>query len=54
MTLGEFAILLDADPKWVQNAAAALGGVRFTVPGAERLPVARALAESTGMSLARA
>jgi hypothetical protein len=29
MTLAEFAYLLDVDPKWVQNAAAALAVRRF-------------------------
>lgn len=55
MTLAEFAYLLDVDPKWVQNAAAALGGsLRYTLPTAQRLAVARALAETAGMSLPRA
>lgn len=55
MTLAEFAYLLDADPKWVQNAAAALRGrLRYTLPSAQRLAVARALAETAGMPLPRA
>jgi hypothetical protein len=55
MTLAQFAYLLDADPKWVQNAAAALGGsLRYTLPTAQRLAVARALAETAGMPLPRA
>ncbi len=55
MTLGEFACLLDTDPKWVQNAAAALGGsLRYTLPTARRLALARALAETAGMPLPRA
>jgi hypothetical protein len=55
MTLAEFAYLLDADPKWVQNAAAALGGsLRYTLPTARRLAVARALAETVDMPLSRA
>lgn len=55
MTLGEFAYLLDADPKWVQNAAAALGGsLRYSLPTAQRLAVARALADTGGMPLPRA
>ena len=33
MTLAEFAYVLDVDPKWVQNAAAALGGSRSLVLG---------------------
>ena len=55
MTLAEFAYLLDADPKWVQNAAAALGGsLRYTLPTARRLAVARALARTADMPLPRA
>jgi hypothetical protein len=55
MTLAEFAFLLDADPKWVQNAAAALGGsLRYTLPTARRLAVARALAQTADMPLPRA
>jgi hypothetical protein len=55
MTLAEFAYLLDADPKWVQNAAATLGGsLRYTLPTARRLAIARALAETTDMPLPRA
>jgi hypothetical protein len=54
VTLAEFAYLLDVDPKWVQNAAAALGGsLRYTLPSAQRLAVARALAETAGMPLPR-
>ena len=52
MTLAEFAYLLDVDPKWVQNTAAALGGsLRYTIPSARRLAVARALAETAGMPM---
>jgi hypothetical protein len=55
VTLAEFAYLLDVSPKWVQNAAAALGGsLRYTLPSAQRMAVARALAETTGMPLPRA
>ncbi len=55
MTLAEFAYLLDADPKWVQNAAAALGGeLRYTLATARRLAVARALSRSGDMPLPRA
>lgn len=55
MTLAEFAYLLDTDPKWVQNAAGALGGsLPYTLPAAQRLAVARALAETTDMPLSRA
>ena len=32
MTLGEFAYVLDVDPKWVQNAGAALRSpLRYTL-----------------------
>jgi hypothetical protein len=55
MTLGEFAYLLEVDPKWVQNASAVLGGsLRYTLPVAQRLAVARALTASTGVPLPRA
>jgi hypothetical protein len=55
VTLAEFACLLDVHPKWVQNAAAALGGsLRYTLPAAQRLAVARALAETAGTPLPRA
>lgn len=55
MTLAEFAYLLDEDPKWVQNASAALGGsLRYTLPTARRLAVARALAVTADMPLPRA
>jgi hypothetical protein len=55
MTLAEFAYLLDADPKWVQNAAAVLGGsLRYTLPSAQRLAVARALVTAADMPLPRA
>src|SRR3989442_14357000 len=52
MTLAEFAYMLDVDPKWVQNVAAALGGsLRYTLPSAQRLAVARALAETAGIPM---
>ena len=52
MTLAEFAYLLDVDPKWVQNTAAALSSsLRYTIPSARRLAVARALAETAGMPM---
>lgn len=55
MTLAQFAYLLDVDPKWVQNAAAALGGsLRYTLPTAQRLAIARALADTADMPLPRA
>lgn len=55
MTLGEFAYLLDVDPKWVQNVAANLGGsLRYTLQTAQRLAVARALAEALAVPMPRA
>src|ERR1043166_9489506 len=55
MTLGEFAYLLDADPKWVQNVVAALGGsLRYTLPTARRLAIARALSRHLDVPIARA
>lgn len=54
MTLGEFATLLGTDPKWVQNAATALGGgLTFTLSRARRLAVARALSDATDAPLSR-
>ncbi len=50
MTLGEFAYLLDVDPKWLQNAAAALGRrIPYTIRAAERVAVARALIQGLGV-----
>jgi predicted nucleotidyltransferase len=55
MTLGEFAYVLDVDPKWVQNAGAALGTpLRYTLATAQRLAVARALSDALGTPLPRA
>src|SRR5260221_3707440 len=55
MTLGEFAYLLDADPKWIQNVAAALGGsLRYTLPAARRVAIARALSRHLDVPIARA
>ena len=55
MTLGEFAYVLDVDPKWVQNAGAALGSpLRYTLATAQCLAVARALSDALGMPLPRA
>lgn len=55
MTLGEFAYVIDAEPKWVQNAAAVLDDrLAHTLPAARRLVVARALNAEAGMPLARA
>lgn len=50
MTLGEFAYVLDVEPKWVQNAAATVeGGVPYTLAGARRTGLARALIAAVGM-----
>ena len=55
MTLGEFAYLLNVDAKWVQNVAASLGGrMRYTLRTAQRLAVARALADALGASMPQA
>ncbi len=55
MTLGELAYLLDVDPKWVQNAAAALGRrLPYTLLTARKLAVTRSLVDATGMPLPRA
>ena len=55
MTLGEFAYVIDADPKWVLNAAAVLGDpLPYTLPAARRLVVARALNAEAGMPVGRA
>lgn len=44
MTLAEFAVLVDASPKWVLNTRAVLGPViRYTMPVAERLALMRQL-----------
>ena len=55
MTLAQFAIALGADPKWVQNAGAALGRqLRYTPEEARRLGLARMIQGATGMPLQRA
>ncbi len=55
MTLGEFAYVLDVDPKWLQNAAAALGrGIPYTIRAAQRLAIARALIRALGVPFPRA
>jgi hypothetical protein len=55
MTLGQFAAMMGAPPRWVQNASAVL---RLRGPyddeRARHLGLARVLAESTGMPLVRA
>jgi hypothetical protein len=55
VTLGEFAHLLNVDPKWVLNVSAALGGsLRYTLPAAKRLAVTRALHQALGVPIPRA
>lgn len=52
MRLAEFALLVDADPKWVLNTRALLGrGVRYTVEVAERLALVRILNRNLGIPL---
>jgi hypothetical protein len=52
MRLAEFALLVDADPKWVLNTRALLGrGVRYSVEAAERLALVRQLNREFGMPL---
>jgi hypothetical protein len=55
MTLGQFAVIVGASPRWVQNARAvlALGG-RYTEEGARRLGLAREIRAATSMPLRRA
>lgn len=55
MTLGRFALIVGAPPRWVQNAIAQLGErTRYTEDSARRLGLAREIREVTGMSLRRA
>lgn len=55
MTLAEFAILVDASPKWILNARAILGkDVRYSIHAANRLVIARLLNASLGTPLPRA
>jgi hypothetical protein len=55
MTLGEFAYVIDAEPKWVQNVAAALDRpLPYTLASARQLVVARALNAEAGMPVGRA
>lgn len=52
MTLAEFAVLVEAEPKWVLNARQVLGrALRYTVPVAERLAIARLLQASLQVPL---
>ena len=55
MTLADFAVLVDASPKWVLNTRAVLGpGIRYTVAVAERLSLVRTLNRDLAISLPRA
>ncbi len=55
MTLGQFAVVVGASPRWVQNALSVLGLPRRYTPEAARvLGLARELREQTGMPLGRA
>lgn len=55
MTLADFALLVDASPKWVLNTRAVLGpGVRYTVAVAERLALVRLLNRDLAIPLPRA
>lgn len=55
MTLAQFAIAAQADPKWVQNAVATLGlYLRYTEAEARRLGLARVLNTTLGMPLRQA
>ena len=52
MRLAEFALLVDADPKWVLNTRALLGrGVRYSIEVAERLALVRLLNRELGIPL---
>jgi hypothetical protein len=55
MTLGQFAVIVGAAPRWVQNARAvlALRGP-YTEEGGRRLGLARDIREATAMPLRRA
>ena len=53
MTLAEFALLVDAEPKWVLNARQVLGrAIRYTVPVAEQLAMGHLLQRSLQVPLA--
>ncbi len=55
MKLAEFSRVVDAPPKWVQNAAAVLGvSFQYTLDEAQRLALARLLALTADVSLKRA
>jgi hypothetical protein len=55
VNLAELAHLVAAEPKWVLNALAALGGhPRYSLALARRLMVARSINEATGAPVAHA
>jgi hypothetical protein len=55
MTLAQFAIATQADPKWVQNAVATLGlYLNYSEEQARRLGLARVLNSTLGMPLRQA
>lgn len=55
MTLGEFAYLLDVEPKWVQNAFANLKmAPTYTIEEGQRLGLARVLHNMFGVPLGQA
>ncbi len=55
MRLGQFAVIVGASPRWVQNARAVLGlRGRYTEQGARQLGLAREIRQVTGMPLRRA
>ncbi|HEU4455355.1 MAG TPA: hypothetical protein VFR81_19980 [Longimicrobium sp.] len=55
MTLAQFAIATQADPKWVQNAVATLGlYLNYSEEQARRLGLARVLSSTLGMPLRQA
>lgn len=55
MTLGQFSLLLNVEPKWLLNVAATLGGsLRYTLPAAKRLAVTQALNEALGVPIPKA
>ena len=54
MTVSQLAQLLNAEPKWVLNAMAVLGGTRkYTLAMGRRLAVTRAIQAATGGPLVR-
>ena len=55
MTLADFALLVNASPKWVLNTRAVLGpGIRYTTAVAERLALARLLNRAFEIPMPRA